>query len=123
MRTIDPETFKSYQLAHRERQHRIDQQIQSRFEQAWKVAHMASDLLKNDFRATKVAVFGSLTQRDLFHPHSDVDLAVWGIDERYLFRVIGILQSLDPSISVDLIFYDDASPRMKETIEREGVII
>jgi len=123
MRTIDPETLKSYQLAHRERQRRIDQQVQSPFEQAWKVAYMASELLKKDFQATKVVVFGSLTQREMFHPHSDVDLAVWGMDERFLFRATGILQGLNPSISVDLILYDDASPHIEETIVREGVII
>jgi len=93
----------------------------SRFKKARDVAARAAALLKKDFGVKKTVAFGSLTQPHLFHSHSDIDLAVWGLSGREYFRAVGVLQSLDPEIEVDLITFEDASPSMQETILREGM--
>jgi len=91
-----------------------------RLELARKVAVRAAALLKKDFAVKKVAVFGSLAQPSLFHSRSDVDLAVWGLTEKDYFRAVGVLQSLDADVEVDLIMFDTASKSMQETILRDG---
>ena len=93
-------------------------QDEARFQKAWVIARHAAAILKKDFGVKKVVAFGSLTQPALFHKRSDVDLAVWGLDEREYFRAVGILQGLDDSIEVDLVQYENASDSMQETIQR-----
>jgi uncharacterized protein len=95
-------------------------QADSRFKKASEVTSQAASLLKEQFGVKKVLVFGSLVHPHLFHAHSDVDLAVWGLAGREYYRAVGVLQSLDPEIGVDLIAFEDASPSMQETIMREG---
>jgi predicted nucleotidyltransferase len=91
---------------------------EARFQQAWEVAKRGASILKKDFGAKKVILFGSATQPHLFHLRSDVDLAVWGLAERDYFRAVGILQSLEPTIEVDLILAEEASPRLTESIQQ-----
>jgi len=87
----------------------------------WDVAYQAADLLRTEFQVSKIVAFGSLTQPELFHQRSDVDLAAWGLDERYYFRAVGRLQGLDPQIGVDLVLFDDAKPSLQAAIQRDGV--
>ncbi len=95
-------------------------QADSRFKRANEVASHAASLLKEQFGVKKVLVFGSLVHPRLFHAHSDVDLAVWGLAGKEYYRAVGVLQSLDTEIGVDLIAFEDASTSMQETIMREG---
>ena len=54
-----------------------------RRERAWIAARMADELLRSQFHATRVVVFGSLARENTsFTRWSDVDLAVWGLAER-----------------------------------------
>jgi uncharacterized protein len=69
----------------------------------------------------QVAGLGSITSEKLFHEHSDIDVAVWGLDERAYFRAVGALQGLDPEFSIDLIRFEDASPNLQKTILQEGI--
>ena len=68
-----------------------------------------------------MAVFGSLVRKGSFHRRSDVDLAVWGLDERMYYRAVSRLLDLDPAISVDLVEADSARPALRAAIKREGV--
>lgn len=68
-------------------------------------------------------MFGSVVQAELFHPASDVDMAVWGLDPSVYFRAVGQLQALDPQISIDLIMFEDASESLQEEILKRGVEI
>ncbi len=77
--------------------------------------------MRTEFQVTKVVAFGSLTQPELFHQRSDVDLAVWDLDERLYFRAVGRLQGLDPRIGVDLVMFDDGKPSLRAAIQRDGV--
>jgi predicted nucleotidyltransferase len=59
--------------------HRDDPEVSRRREDAWRVARIASEMLKKQFGATRVAAFGSLASKKAFTKWSDIDLAVWGI--------------------------------------------
>ncbi len=109
-----------YRKALKKRANAVQGFADSRLELARKVAVCAVALLKKDFAVTKVAVFGSLSQPALFHSRSDVDLAVWGLAEKDYFRAVGVLQSLDADMEVDLVMFETASKSMQETILRDG---
>ena len=85
------------------------------------LAQRAAALLKADFGASRVAVFGSVLKPHLFHERSDVDLAVWGLDERLYLRALAAVLDLVPDISVDLVEVEQARAELRQVIERDGV--
>ena len=92
-------------------------------ERAWQVAKQAAAILKDQFAVTQVIVFGSLARGDLFHAHSDVDLAVLGLDERQYYRAIGCILSLEPTIPIDIVRMEDVPATLQATIKNEGVVL
>ncbi len=94
--------------------------IRARRALAWQVARKAARLLKAEFGVKKIVVFGSLLHPALFHDRSDVDLAVWGLTGRAYYRAVSALLDIEPSVSVDLIAFEDARPALQAVILREG---
>ena len=105
------------------RQLTMDQQMQQRLQAAHLVARRAAKLLKEQFAAKSVVLFGSVVTPGLFHSRSDIDLAVWGIQESEYYRVVGLLQSLDSRFPIDLILFEEASTSLQQTIRKEGMEI
>jgi len=93
------------------------------YSQKWVLAKKAAELLKEKFGAQRVVVFGSITQKELYHLHSDLDLAVWGMDEKLFHRAVAKLLELDLSQRVDLIRIEDSRDSLRSVIEQEGVLI
>jgi predicted nucleotidyltransferase len=116
---ITPAQLELYRRSAREREATREQKLEARRERAWEVAHQAADLLKREFGATRVVVFGSLIHPELFHVHSDIDLAVWNIQHYY--RAVAHLLDLDPDVNFDLVPIEDAKPAILELIEKEGI--
>jgi predicted nucleotidyltransferase len=110
-----------YRLSAARRYAEEERALQERLARAWQVARRAASLLKTAFEAQQVVAFGSLLQPELFHARSDVDLAAWGINEKFYYRAVAQLLSLDPEISFDLVRIEDASPSLQATILRDGV--
>lgn len=97
-----------------------------RLEEARQEARRLSALLKHDFGATEVWVFGSLAlhARGLktFRADSDIDLAARGIPPERFFAACGRLL-VDSGFSVDLVDLDDSPLELREAILKEGVLI
>ena len=85
------------------------------------MAQQAAQILRADFGATRVRVFGSVCSPRLFHQHSDVDLAVWSLQKSLYYQAVGRLQGLDPDIAVDVIEVERASPALQDVIQQTGV--
>ncbi len=120
---IPDQAMEKYRETARKRREAAELQRLQRLDQAWKVARQASQILCDEFQAREVAVFGSLVQPELFHMRSDIDLAVWGLDESLYLQAVARVTSLDPDISVDLIKMEEASSSLREHIENEAVHI
>jgi len=120
---ITPEEMATYRQTARERQEGRTQELEARQRQAWEVARQAAEILKGEFGAQRVLVFGSLAGAAPFHERSDIDLAVWGLDERLYYRAVGQLQSLDPEFPIDLVEFEHAKPSLQERIKRDGETI
>jgi predicted nucleotidyltransferase len=109
-----------YRATLRRRTERAQRALDARHARAWLVAEKGAELLKKQFNAAQVAVFGSLVQRDLFHDRSDIDLAAWGIPEGVYLRAVSALLDLDAEFSVDLVRMEEAPASLRDVIEREG---
>lgn len=120
---IEAEKLARYRETARQRQAKARQEMLARREQAWTVARQAADLLRQRFDVDKVVLFGSLARGDMFHAHSDVDLAVWGLAEAEYLRAVSSLLDLDGSIDIDLVRIEEAKPALRRHVEMEGMMI
>ena len=103
---------------------RIDHdQASDRWERAWRVAHTAAEVLRQQYGATRVVVFGSAARREWFTPWSDIDLAAWGIAPDAFFRAVAAVTGISPEFKVDLVAPEDCQPALRHSIEREGVAL
>ncbi len=118
---ISPEEMAVYRAAARRRQERERQELAQLQERAWQAARRAARLLKEQFGATRVVVFGSLVRRDCFTRWSDVDIAAWGIPPEDTFRAIGAVMDIDAEVEVNLVDVGACRPLLLSVIEQEGV--
>ena len=110
-----------YRATARHRWQVEQQQAAQRQARAWVAARRAAALLKNQFNATHVAVFGSLVREGSFTRWSDVDIAAWGISAQDTFRAIGAVLDLDLEIEINLVDVGVCRPSLLASIEREGM--
>lgn len=118
--SIPMQQLQVYQKAAQQRRHQKAQRLAQRHAHAWRVAQQAAQILKRQFGATKVVVFGSVLSPQRFYPHSDVDLVVWGLAEELYYQAVGRLQGLDADIAVDLIEGEHVPAAIQETIRKTG---
>ena len=126
--TISPEKMAVYRATARKKAAHRKAALDVRHNHAWETAHIAARMLREDFDAQKVVVFGSLLNRRRFHERSDIDLAAWGIPERRYLRAVCQLLDLDPEFSFDLVRMEEAYEdtfrvSLVKTIEQEGVVL
>ena len=62
----------------------------------------AATLLRDQYGANKVVLFGSLIRPDRFNETSDIDLAAEGIHPRLFFQAVGALNDLTAEFEFDL---------------------
>jgi uncharacterized protein len=79
-------------------------------------------LLREQFGASRVKVFGSLVAKDEFTCWSDIDLAAWDIIPAKFYQAVGALNDLSPDIKVDLVDPSHCSSiTLQRIIEEEGI--
>lgn len=93
----------------------------ARRESGWTVARSAAELLRREYGATRVWVFGSLLRSWAFHVRSDVDLAVEGLPPERFFQAVAAVNDLPGAFGVDLVDMDDCRQALRQAIERQGV--
>jgi len=87
---------------------------------ALSLAKQAATLLKEEFGATQVILFGSLLT-EAFHESSDIDLAAIGLPENQYFQAVGRLIGLG-DFDFDLVEMENARPEIANAIN-QGVIL
>lgn len=118
---MSPEKVAQYRRTALSRQKVRITKVKSRREKGWRLARKAAKLLREQFHAERVAVFGSLLHESRFTPWSDVDIAAWGIPPEQTFRAIGAVLDLDSAIEINLVDVNTCTPSLLEAIEREAV--
>ncbi|MBI5649675.1 MAG: nucleotidyltransferase domain-containing protein [Chloroflexi bacterium] len=92
-------------------------------ERAWAQARRAAQILRDQFGATRVVVFGSLAHNLWYSEQSDIDLAVWGIKPEKYFTAIGAVEGVISGFEFNLVDPQDCFPSIRESIEEEGVAV
>ncbi len=97
--------------------------LKERRTKALKLARNASFLLRQQYGAKKVVVFGSLAIPRAFNDWSDIDLAAWGIAPDNFFSAVAAVTGMSPDFKIDLVEPDTCREAMRISIEKHGVEI
>ena len=90
------------------------------------LAHEVAAMLRGEFAAERVWVFGSVV-RPWFHEQSDLDLAAEGISAEQRAnawdRAIALVGAAMTSTTVDLVFVEEAPASLLERIRGDGELL
>lgn len=119
---LPPEALEKYRPldAIKKRRAKFSAEIASRRKRAMSVARKAAELLKSEFGAKEVILFGSLARRSSFSLYSDIDLAVRGIAPEKFYAAVSAMMDVSVEFKIDLVEPEDCSPAMFENIEKDG---
>ncbi len=116
---ITQEQRRRYESGWLKRRKEKEANLKQKHKLALKKAKTIARLLKNKYGIQKVVLFGSLVN-DKFWEHSDIDIAVYGMDvERYLDILWEVYQIALP-FKIDMIPVEKATGKLVKKIEQEG---
>ena len=118
---LTPDEIAVYQAAAKRKWQEGQAERIQRQKRAWELARLAAVLLKEQFKETKVMVFGSLVRDDCFTLWSDLDIAAWGISPDETLRAMEAIRDLDEIIEVNLVDVETCTPTLLANIEQEGI--
>lgn len=92
-----------------------------RRKRAMRLARQAASLLRTDFGAGRVVLFGSLASRSGFSLWSDIDLAVWGITPERFYAAVAAITGLSADFKVELVDSENCSTSLRKAIVQDGI--
>ncbi len=92
-------------------------------QRAWKTAYEIAQLLYDEFDASHVAVFGSLSEPLGFTNASDIDIAVSGLSEKTHSIANNKVMDLKTGFKIDLINFDTTKGLFRERVQQQNVHI
>ena len=98
----------------------VDKELVQR---AWETARRLAIVLYRDFGATKVAVFGSLTEPKRFRQNSDIDILVWGVSYDKCLDALWETKGLDPEFKIDIINFKSVDRLFRDQILSQAIPI
>jgi uncharacterized protein len=103
------------------RQKQTGEMMQTRWDQMQQLAQLAAQILKEEYGAKRVVLFGSGIQPTALTQWSDIDLAAWGLPAQRYFAAVAAVTSLSEEFRIDLIDPESCSQSLLMTIERDGI--
>jgi predicted nucleotidyltransferase len=96
------------------------EELSKRRHRAMLTARKAADLLRREFDAKEVFVFGSLARRGYFTFWSDIDIAARGIQPSRFFEAVGVITGISSEFKLNLVDLETCSGSFRETVKTEG---
>ncbi len=90
---------------------------------AWHTVHEVAALLYEEFDATQVAVFGSLTEPMWFTSKSDIDIAVSGLSHDMYDKAYSKIMDFDSEFKIDFINLDTSKGIFRERVKHQAIPI
>lgn len=90
------------------------------------IAREAAELLRTDFGVTRVSLFGSLTNHERMHIHSDIDLAVFGLPQNLIISAAYAVNDIERHQlfeRIDLVRFESAPDYIQKAIDQEGILL
>ena len=101
----------------------VDKERRSkRFYEATAAVDRCAHLLYEKYGVHKVYLIGSLTNPEVFHDKSDIDLVVEGLPTHLYFKALADLwRELPAGLELDLIPFEDADSELRKRVLEKGV--
>lgn len=99
---------------------KVDEELLQR---AWEAAHSVATVLYQDYGASKVAVFGSLTERGCFTENSDIDMVVWGVSYNKCLDALWETEGISSEFKIDLIDFESIKGLFRQRILNQAIPI
>ena len=90
---------------------------------AWHTAQEVAALLYEQFGATQVAVFGSLTEPMWFTKGSDIDIAVSGLSNDAYNKARIKIMNFDSAFKIDIVNLDMSKGLFRERVKHQAIPI
>ena len=90
---------------------------------AWHTAYEVAALLYEQFGATQVIVFGSLTEPMWFTEGSDIDIAVSGLSNDLYNKAFSKIMDFDSAFKIDIINFDRSKGLFRERVKYQAIPI
>ncbi len=90
---------------------------------AWDTAYQVATLLYEEFGATQVSVFGSLTDPMAFTNRSDIDIAVSGLSNDAYDKAYGKVVYFDAPFKIDFVNFDTSKGLFRERMKHQAIPI
>jgi len=93
-----------------------------RYQQAISAAQKIADILKKDYHAEEVRLFGSLLDFGRFFLSSDIDIAERGIPREVFYSAYAKITREIRDFKIDLVDMEDCREYMKKAIESGKIL-
>ncbi len=118
---IEEEKLAEYRLTWQKRENERRQALLERQKRAYSAARSAAVIIREQFGAIRVRLFGSLLYPQSFHNHSDIDLAAEGMDDTLVLKAWCAVSASAPEFEFDLVTPAECRPEIWSSIESEGI--
>ncbi len=120
---LKPVEWRRYRLSEavERREKTQDTAVDVRKQEAWGIAGSAAQLLRKEFGAKKIVVFGSLAHEKGFGLWSDIDLGALGIPPEKFYSAVAAVIGLSSFFKIDLVDVAECSTALQKVIEEEGI--
>lgn len=98
-----------------------DIDLSEHYKKAWREARRAANILKKEYGAKDVWIFGSLTDKNRFNLRSDIDLAEMGIADKKFYSAVAGVTRVIKDFKIDLVDKEDCRQTIRNAIEKEGI--
>ena len=122
---LPPESLKKYRPLEAIRIRKANQALEltKRRRLASLTARRTAKLLRSEFGAQEVFLFGSLARQTDFTLFSDIDLAARGIPSDRFFEAVGVVIALSTEFNIDLVELETCPPTLLKEIEESGKML
>ena len=97
--------------------------LKKRHQSGLRQAKALANILKTEFGATKVALFGSMLCADDVRMGSDIDLAVWNLPIKKYIAALSRLTEMTKEFQIDLVRIEEAPPSLFAYISKDGLTL
>jgi uncharacterized protein len=123
MTTLTPiatDRLAGYLRGAREREAARQAALADRHAAAWAAARAVAAVLREQFGATRIVVFGSLVD-GVFDERSDIDMVVADVEPALFFRAWAVADRVARGFELDLVPLEDARPWLPGVLAASGV--
>jgi len=118
---IEETKLAEYRFTWQKREDERRQALLERQKRAYLAARSAAEILREQFGAIRIRLFGSLLYPHSFHSHSDIDLAAEGMDDTLVLKAWCAISASAPEFEIDLVTPNECRSEIWTSIESEGV--